>query len=70
MKALIALLLIAVLLVAGCVSQPTGGTGEVTGESDTLTDVGNDISGLEDLESDLDMSDLENLDSELGDLNW
>lgn len=70
MKAIMALLLISVLLVAGCVS-PAGDTGgEVTGESETLTDVGNDISGLDSLASDLDMSDLENLDTELEDLNW
>ena len=65
MKALLALLMVAVLLTAGCVSQTV-----VTEEPDTLTDLGNDIAGLDDLGSDLDMSDLENLDSELEDLNW
>jgi hypothetical protein len=65
MKVLLALLMVAVLLTAGCVSQTV-----ITEEPDTLTDLGNDIAGLDSLESDLDMSDLENLDSELEDLNW
>ena len=69
MKAILALLVVAVLLIAGCVSQPME-PGAIAGEPETLTDIGNDISGLDNLGSDLDMSDLETLDSELEDLNW
>ena len=74
MKAIFALLLVAVLLAAGCVSQPVDtGTGEPSGtpaETDTLSEVDTGISAIDELGSDLDISDMETVESGLEDLNW
>ena len=66
--AILALLIITALLVSGCVA-PTGGPGAGTGESE-VDDISGDISELGELEEDLDLSELDNLEAELDNLNW
>ena len=69
MKAVIlALLVISVLLVSGCVA-PTAPGADVTGESD-IDNISEDISEIGELEEDLNLSELENLESELDNLYW
>ena len=64
MKLIIFALLAAMILVSGCVSTDTisEGTGETTQPTETIPEV-NDI-------SELDTADLDNVGSDLDNLNW
>lgn len=78
MKKLIAIMLIITLLVVGCGTtktvQPTKTTTEPTTESTTESTTEGEVTGeiedIEDLETELDLSELDNLDKELGEINW
>ena len=70
--AILVLAVISVLVISGCVSQtPSGQAPGPTGaESALVTDVGSDLSGVNELGTDLDSSDLEGAGSGLDDLTW
>ena len=55
---------LALLVIAGCAKTPSAPT--TTDKS--VSDVGNDVTGLGDIESDLDTSELNSLDQELADI--
>ena len=63
------MLLIALVFISGCVT-PEAPPSEPTGEPAEVQGVSNGISELDTLNQELDMSELDNLDSDLGDLNW
>lgn len=67
--AVLALAIISILVVSGCVSQEPA-TGPAEGETNLSGEVGSDLSEVDRMESDLNTSDLENFGSELDDLTW
>ncbi|GEM_PF-5761927 len=72
MKGLIpVLLIISVLLVSGCTapSDTTGGT-PAAGEPASVQGIDQGMSGVDDIGSDLDISDMEGLEADLGDITW
>jgi len=58
---------LALLMVAGCARQ-AGPAGAPTATDSAVSDVGGDVSGLDELEADLDTSELSSLDQELADI--
>ena len=65
MKAIIVLLMVAVLLVSGCVAPTVPEAGEPE-----MDNISGEISDIDTLIEDLNMSELENLESELDELTW
>lgn len=55
------------LLVQGCAKKETAAPQEGVEES---TEVDDDFSELDNIEEELNMDELENLDKELGEINW
>ncbi len=82
MKGLIpVLLIISVLLISGCTSPSTpsdttggetttGGDTIVTGDPSVVQGVDQGISGVTDIGSELDISDMDNLETDLSDITW
>jgi hypothetical protein len=80
MKGLIpVLLLISVLLISGCTAPQTpsdttggetGGETPVTAEPSVVQGVDQGMSGVSDISSDLDISDMDALESDLSGINW
>lgn len=50
--------------------KPTTATTTATDTEQNINDVGEDISGVGDIEEDLNISDLDNLERELDEINW
>ncbi len=76
MKGLIpVLLIISVLVISGCTapsapSAPSDGGAAPTGEPTTVQGIDQGISGVDDISTDLDISDMDNLESDLSDITW
>jgi hypothetical protein len=58
---------LALLVVAGCARQ-AGPAGAPTATDNAVSDVTGDVTGLDELEADLDVSELSSLDQELADI--
>jgi len=63
-------ILIAVLFISGCVTQQQEQEGPAATEPAEVGEVGSGISDLDNLNQELNISDLESLDSDLGDITW